>query len=102
MTANRLYFGAFVIFLGLVLAGLFSQSASAFSREELASLNRTVRLNLAGDAPGTFDPFRPKEFDFRIGADQKYGQQFHPDTFYSRNMDLQANPVEIGGIKLRF
>ncbi len=102
MPTNQLYFGAFVIFLGLVLSGLFSQPANAFAKEELESFNGTARLNIAGDAPGASDLFGPRELDFHIGSDQRNNRQFQTDTFYSRNLDLQDNPVEIGGIKLRF
>jgi|GEM_PF-5734770 len=101
MTNHQFYYGAFIIFLGLVLAGLLGQPAHAFTKKQLHELNTTVRLNI--DNPSKFSNlFAPKEFDFHIGANRDYRQRLQPDNFYTRNLESQDDPVEIGGIKLRF
>ncbi len=102
MPSRQLYFGAFAIFLGLVLAGLFSGSANAFSRDEKDALKTTVRLNIADNAQQTSDLLRPQEFELHIGADKHSPATLQADNFYLRNFDAQSNPVEIGGVKLRF
>jgi len=101
MTNHQFYYGAFIIFLGLVLAGLLGQPAHAFTKKQLHEMNTTVRLNIANPSPSS-NIFAPKEFDFHIGANQNYGQRLQPDNFYTKNLESKADPVEIGGIKLRF
>ena len=102
MIVRQLYAGAIVIFLSLVIIGLFNQPASAFSEEELHNPNTSLRLNLAGDADESPDFLGPREFDFHIGADKRQGRGFEIENLYSSNLNIESSPVEIGRFRLRF
>jgi len=102
MISCQLYSGAFVIFLGLVIAGLFSQPVSAFSEEELQKPNTTMRLNLAGNVGGNSNIFGSGNWDLYVGADQRSRAQFEIDNSYSSNLIIESKPVEIGRFRIRF
>ena len=102
MISRQLYSGAFVIFLSLVIAGLFSQPVSAFSEEELQKPNTTVRLNLAGHVGGSSDIFGSGNWDLYVGADQRSRTQFETDNLYAPNLIIESKPVEIGRFRIRF
>ena len=102
MISRQLYSGAIVIFLGLVIAGLFSQPVSAFSEEELPKPNTTMRLNLAGNVGGNSNIFGSGNWDLYVGADQRSRTQFETYNSYSSNLIIESKPVEIGRFRIRF
>jgi len=102
MTSTQLYFGAIAIFLGLVLAVLFSQPAYAFSTKTTGTHQPIIRMQIAVDATDALNALSPKGFDFYIGIDPLNNRPFKADNFYPRNQDIHNNPVEIGSINMRF
>ena len=102
MTSKQIFAGAVVITLGLVIAGLFSQPASAFSEEELQKPNTTVRLNLADHADRNSGIFGRGDTDLYLGADQRDRTQIETDNLYSSNLIIESKPVQIGRFRFRF
>ena len=102
MISRLLYSGAVFIFLGLVIAGLFSQPVLAFSEEELQNPNATMRLNLAGDVGGNPEIYGSGKWEFYVGSDEQNGTQFNLDNSYSSNLIIESDPVEIGRFRFRF
>ena len=102
MISRQLYAGAVVITLGLMIAGLFSQPASAFSEHELRKPDTTVRLNLAGDADPTSGIFGWGDTDLYLGVDQRDRTQIRTDNLYGSNLIIESKPVQIGRFRFRF
>lgn len=102
MTSKLIFAGAAVITLGLVIAGLFSQPASAFSEHELRKLDTTVRLNLADDADPSSGIVGRGDMDLYLGADQRDRMRIETDNLYSSNLIIESKPVQIGRFRFRF
>lgn len=102
MTISNLYAGAVLIATALVMAGIFGQSAWAFTEEELRQINGPVALNIAGPGQDNADLLSSRDLELYVGAEEPGGTGIRLDNFYTSNLIDKSQPAQIGRFRFRF